>query len=556
MDRDIVYISMRNSKLKTNKMEQEQSSFDLNKEVGKEGGGLKNETTTNFFKGISYDFKTIISLILSSTESLMNSNKDEMPTELQIIHDNANLLLRMMNQLLNFRKLENNEFELKISETNISSFMSSIFSSFTAEAQKKEINYTFNSIIKGNKIYIDRSLIENSVVNLLSNAFKYTPLKGEVKVNLYEDEESVLISIKDSGIGVSIEERDNIFNPFYQGKNDQQSSSGIGLYIAKEYLKLHKGEIKVISEKNKGAEFVITLPKGKNHFNSDSLIISDDVTNDNIYNESIPSEVIVSPEMEDSNQELVLIIEDNDDLRFFLKSKLRKTYEVHESDGIDIEKKILELIPDVIISDVNLPQKNGFEICEFVKNDERTSHIPVLMLTSLNTDEAHLKGLKSGVDMFLTKPFNLSVLSKSIESLLYNRKQIQKYLKQLSFAAPHAQIKNEEGKNTDKEIAFIGRVNEIINDNLDDSSFTVEILAEELHISRVQLYRKTKAVLGITISDYIQNIRLEKSKELLVGENDLSIADIAYSVGFSSPNYFSTAFKNKYDITPNAFKKS
>lgn len=250
-------------------------------------------------------------------------------------------------------------------------------------------------------------------------------------------------------------------------------------------------------------------------------------------------------------KELVLIIEDDEDLRMFLKSQISKSYEVYESNGIAVEDKILEIIPDIIICDLNLPQKNGFEICEYVKNDERTSHIPVLMLTSLNSDETHIKSLKSGVDMFLTKPFNFTVLSESIETLLYNRKKVQKYFEKNSLS----NSSNKEEHYSNKEIKFVRKMNEIIYDSLDDSSFSVEILAEKLHISRVQLYRKTKAVLGITISDYIQNIRLNKSKELLLANNNLSIADIAYSVGFSSPNYFSTAFKGKFNKKPKDFRK-
>ncbi|WP_348712533.1 ATP-binding protein [Tenacibaculum sp. 190524A05c] len=533
-------------------MEENHLSVDVNNDDSVQRLDDSSTTASNFFKGISYDFKTVVSLILSSTESLMNSNSNHDSKELNLIHDNANLLLKMVNQLLEFRKLENNEFDLKVSRTSISSLVSSVYSTFQKEAQKKKIVFSFNSNVNSLELFVDRELVRNMIFNLLSNAFKFTPIQGKISVDIYEKENLVCIAVKDSGIGISVTDKEKIFNQFYQGNNNQQSSSGIGLYLAKAYAELHKGTIEVISKENIGSEFIISLPKGEDHFSENQLIVEEDIQVGHSDSLTDSSEHI--KEDLNSNEEIVLIIEDNDDLRFFLKSKLKKSYEVHESDGINVESKILETIPDVIVSDVNLPQKNGFELCEFVKNDERTSHIPVIMLTSLDTDEAHIKGLKSGVDMFLTKPFNLSVLSESIESLLYNRKQIQKYLKQLYLNTSKERPKKVEGKNKDKEVAFIGKLNELIQKNLDDSSFTVEILAEELHISRVQLYRKTKAVLGITISDYIQNIRLEKSKELLIGDNNLSIADIAYSVGFSSPNYFSTAFRNKYDQTPNEYK--
>lgn len=511
---------------------------------------------SNFFNGISYDFKTVASLILSSAESMLESNVNSNKEELHLIRDNSKLLLRMINQLLEVKKLENEDFELKISETDIVDFIKEIFQEFHKDAIKKNIEFNFTENVADRYLFIDRELIYNSVYNLLINAFKFTPFEGTIEISVKEDLNSIFITITDSGIGISEVDIPKIFEPFYQGSNDKQSTSGVGLYLTKQYVKLHKGEVKVNAGEQNGSVFTIELPKGKEHFNSNQLIVTEDVKSIDHIKETTESKNRVNNKLEDDDRDIVLLVEDNDDLRFFLKSKLKKTYLVHESDGISVEDKVLEIVPDVIISDLNLPEKNGFEICEFIKNDERTSHIPIIMLTSLNTDEAHLKGLKSGVDMFLTKPFNLSVLSQSVETLLNNRKQLQKYFSQLNSDESNQIIRKEKRQASDKQVVFINKLNDLINANLDDSSFSVEILAEELHISRVQLYRKTKAVLGITISDYIQNIRLEKSKLLLSENRDLSIADIAYSVGFSSPNYFSTAFKNKFGKTPNEFKKS
>jgi len=517
---------------------------------------ITNETTNNFFTGVSHDFKTPISLILSSTESLIISDEFEKPKEFNLIYNNSKRLLRMINQLLDFRRVESRNFKLKASKTNLESFVSVIFSDFTSEAQKKEIDFNFSSELKEKEVFIDRDLFDNVLFNLISNAFKFTPLKGQVKVSLKENSKNIFISVKDSGIGIPDNEKEKIFNQFYQGSNNKQSSSGIGLYLTKEYIKLHGGSIKVISRKNEGAEFIIRLPKGKSHLKPEEIIITEEIEKVEIIKETSFIDVKTTNK-EKKEKETLLIIEDNIDLRDFLKTKLSELYIVRESDGIEVEKTILEVVPDIIISDVNLPQKSGFEICDFVKKDERTSHIPVLILTALGSDEAHIKGLKSGVDMFLTKPFNLSVLFQSLETLLYNRKKLQKHFKEsLDFSKVTTVVKTKSKEKKNKETAFINKIDELIIKNLDDSTFTVEILAEELGISRVQLYRKIKAVLGITISDYIQNIKLERGKEMLLNEPKLSIADIAYSVGFSSPNYFSTAFKNKYNKTPNQFKKA
>ncbi|WP_299673320.1 substrate-binding domain-containing protein [uncultured Tenacibaculum sp.] len=526
------------------------------KEIEKIAEDLRvtHETTNNFFMGVSHDFKTPISLILSSTESLIGSETQQKSNEFNLIYNNSRRLLRMINQLLDFRRVESRSFKLKASKTNIESFVTSIFSDFNSEANKKQIDFSLKSKIKDSDVFIDRDLFDNILFNLLSNAFKFTPIGGKIIVSIEETLNKVFISIKDTGIGIPSSENEKIFNQFYQGTNNQKTSSGIGLFLTKEYVKLHNGDIRVISEKNKGAEFIISIPKGKTHLKEEEII------NANIKEISIPQKQLIerkSFEFKKSKKEKerLLVIEDNNDLREFLKNKLSEFYEVHDSDGINVKDKILETIPDVIISDVNLPEISGFEICEMIKKDERTSHIPVLILTALKTDEAHLIGLKSGVDMFLTKPFNLSVLFQSVETLLYNRKKLQKYFKETTKNLKEEKLKEHKKKIKDKESDFINKIDELIDSNIDDSSFTVEVLAEELNISRVQLYRKIKALLGITISDYIQNIRLEKGKEMLLTDETLSIADIAYSVGFSSPNYFSTAFKAKYGDTPKKYKK-
>lgn len=245
----------------------------------------------------------------------------------------------------------------------------------------------------------------------------------------------------------------------------------------------------------------------------------------------------------------ILLIEDNRDLSFFLKNKLGVEYDMILSDGTDGIELAFENIPDVVICDVNLPDKNGFEICEILKNDLRTSHIPVIILTALGNKDSFLQGLKSGADLYLTKPFNYSILTQSIKSLLYNREKLRYYYTNNIHKIDQGQAFGSP------EQLFVRQLNQQIKQNLDNTNFSVENLGEALNISRVQLYRKVKAILGISVSDYISNYRLENAKTLL--ENtDLSMSEIAYSTGFSSPNYFSTAFKGKYGVTPGAYKKS
>ena len=522
---------------------------------------VTNEATNNFFTGVSHDFKTPVSLIMSSTESLLERETGKKPQEYALIHNNSKRLLRMINELLDFKRVESNKFRLQVMKTNIYDFLHSIFLDFEYEAENNKIDFKITTNTKDTHLFIDQNLFDNIFFNLFSNAFKFTPIGGNISVDLKEEEKGVYISIKDSGIGIIESEKEKIFQQFFQGSNNKQTSSGVGLYLAKEYSKLHGGDVEVFSEEGKGAEFRLFIPKGKSHFSEDQIVIDADIAkNDTIDIDAFEFEDASVKNINNEDQESLLIIEDNSDLRLFLKNKLSQFYKVYESEGIDAVGKAFEIIPDIIISDVNLPEKNGFEITEILKNDERTSHIPTIILTALSSDQAHLKGLQSGVDMFLTKPFNLSVLYQSIQSLLYNRKKLQLFYKKQvpAISIEEAQVKKpkvvESKKTKSLDQNFLEKINTLIEKNIDDSTFTVEVLAEEIGISRVQLYRKVKAMLGISISDIIQEKRLEKSKSMLIDDN-YSIADIAYSVGFSSPNYFSTAFKNKFGITPKQYIK-
>ncbi len=512
-----------------------------------------NEAKTNFFTGLSHEFKTPITLILSSIESLTEEKKikdSKILNELALIFNNSKRLLRLINQLLDFRKLEDRKFIFRASETNLFSFINNIYKDFEREAQKRNIDFKINSNNVDLKIFLDRNLMDKVFFNLLSNAFKFTPNNGKIIININEDKSTnfVKISIKDSGIGIPNDELENVFKAFYQGSNNNKSSSGIGLHISREIVELHKGKIEVHSMH--GAEFLITLYKDKAHLSSDEIVLEPDMIDNRIsgFNQEYEDDIYDTEVISKSEEKYtILIIEDNSDLVKFLKNKLSSSYEMYTSDGNDGIEKAIDIIPDIIICDVNLPAKSGFEICETLKKDLRTSHIPTIILTALGNKESYIKGLESGADLYLTKPFSLAILSQSIKTLLYNREKLRYYyinnLHNIGQEAEFGTIEQE----------FLQKLNQIIGKNIDNSNFTVENLADQLFISRVQLYRKIKAILGISISDYIQNIRLDKAKELLK-DSTMSISEIAYESGFSSPNYFSTAFKSKFNVSPKAFR--
>ncbi|WP_037348629.1 substrate-binding domain-containing protein [Sediminibacter sp. Hel_I_10] len=512
-----------------------------------------NEAKTNFFTGLSHEFKTPITLILSSIESLSEEKKirdSKILNELSLIFNNSKRLLRLINQLLDFRKLEDRKFIFRASETNLFTFINNIYKDFEREAQKRNIDFK----IEGNNldltIFLDRNLMDKVFFNLLSNAFKFTPNNGKIIIDINDERSTnfVKISIKDSGIGIPDNELESVFKAFYQGSNNNKASSGIGLHISREIVELHKGSIEVHSKH--GSEFLITLYKDRAHLSSDEIVLEPAMVDNEVsgFNQEYEDDIYDTEVISKSEEKYtILIIEDNSDLVKFLKNKLSISYEIYTSDGNDGIEKAIEIIPDIIICDVNLPVKDGFEICETLKKDLRTSHIPTVILTALGNKESYIKGLESGADLYLTKPFSLAILSQSIKTLLYNREKLRYYyinsIHNIGQEAEFGTIEQE----------FLQKLNLIIRENIDNSNFTVENLADQLLISRVQLYRKIKAILGISISDYIQNIRLDKAKELLK-DSTLSISEIAYASGFSSPNYFSTAFKAKLNISPKAFR--
>lgn len=516
---------------------------------------MSNDAKVNFFTGLSHEFKTPITLILSSIESLSESNSikdNKLIREVGLIYNNSKRLLRLINQLLDFRKIEDRKFVLKASETNLYEFSTRIFEDFKREAQKRNIDFSIKTNDENLKIFIDRNLMDKVYFNLLSNAFKFTPDNGSIHINIVNEANSnfVKIHFKDSGIGIPKKDLQNIFKAFFQASNNNKASSGIGLHLSKEFVEMHKGTIDVSSKH--GTEFILTLYKGNAHLSSDEIIYEPDLVDNSVLNFNSDFEENEFVEVgvgDDKERYSILIIEDNSDLIKYLRNKLISEYDVHLSDGSDGIEKAFEIVPDIIICDINLSDKTGFEICEILKKDLRASHIPVIMLTALNNKESYIKGLESGADLYLTKPFSFAVLNQSVKTLIYNREKLRYYF-----------INNIHKINTDQSFGsieqdFLSKINQIISDNLDNSKFSVENLASALNISRVQLYRKTKAILGVSISDYIQNIRLDKAKTLLQ-ETQLTISEIAYATGFSSPNYFSTSFKNKFGNSPKEYRGS
>ena len=511
-----------------------------------------NEAKLSFFTGLSHEFKTPITLILSYAESLIENDKikgTRLMDELKLIYSNSHRLLRLINQLLDFRKIEERKFTLKASKTNIYFFTNQVMANFKGEAARRNIDFRLISDRKDTEVYIDNGLMDKVYFNLLSNAFKFTPDNGKITISIKDGTDNTLkILVKDSGIGIPEKEMNMVFNPFFKASNNNKNSSGIGLNLSKEFIALHKGTIDVRSRQ--GTEFVITIYKGSEHFLPSEIstaitteyntsLLQGDLEYDNL-----PEVNLLAPAQE---KYTLLVIEDHPDLVNFLSNKLSAEYDVHVSDGSNAITLALELVPDIVICDINLVGTDGFEISRTLKKDLRTSHIPIIILSAQSNKESVIQGMQAGVDQYLTKPFSLSVLRQSLSSLLFNREKLRYYYTNNIYRI------EPESKFGTTEQDFISRMNIHIMENIDNPKFSVEELADKLNVSRVQLYRKVKAILGMSISDHINNIRLEKAA-IMLREGEMNISEIAYSLGFSSPNYFSTAFKNKFGISPKEYK--
>ncbi|MFL9831136.1 substrate-binding domain-containing protein [Flavobacterium sp. ST-87] len=513
-----------------------------------------NESKINFFTGISHEFKTPLTLILSSVESLHDEFQNKSNTvkkDLDIMYNNSMRLLRLINQLLDFRKVEDKKFTIKLSRNNLWKFSVNIFKEFKREAKKRNINYTIETDNEEIEVYFDVNLMDKVYYNLLSNCFKFTPDGGEIAIRIRQNSKDgfVKISFKDSGIGIPEKEIKQVFSPFFQGTNNYRNGSGIGLNLSKSFIDLHQGIIEVKSVN--GAEFSVYLKLGESHLNKADIVNSSYhsfVTDENEY-EYLENEFSQSSEsLIVENKQSLLIVEDNIDLLDFMYSKLKEDYIVTRCNGLKAIEKALELMPDIVICDLNLPERNGFEICETLKKNMITSHIPVIILTAMDDSSTYLKSLEVGADLFLTKPFNFKVLKQSIKGLLFNREKLRYY-----YTNNIDKIESDNLSLIEKE--FLNKINIILENNIDNSSFSVEELASSLNISRVQLYRKVKGVLGIGVGDYINNFRLDKAK-ILLSTTTMNISEIAYSCGFASPNYFSTAFKTKFGVTPKDYRNN
>lgn len=518
-----------------------------------------NDAKVNFFTNISHEFRTPLTLILAPLEELLSTTKSSQSQALHLIHKNVIRLLRLVNQLMDFRKIEVDKMRLRASENDIIAFLSEIIQSYKGIAQKRNIDLRLFTKERELKVWFDTNMLDKVVFNLLSNAFKFTKDHGYIHVSVGKSEEKneVTIKVEDNGIGMSEEVVNNVFDLFFQGEYENHKGSGLGLALSKELIKLHKGLITVSSEKGKRTTFQIHLPLGNRHLNKNEIGETEqapllEYENEKVYTTDLDKEAGFKSKYEGIKTEKdysLLVIEDNEDLRNFLESKLSNEYEVSTADNSQSAvQQAFDIVPDLIISDIVIPGKDGMALVNIFKTDIRTSHIPIILLTGQTSIQQQIEGMRNMADAYITKPFNLQFLQQSIKSLLSNRAMLKEHF---TSELP-SNLKTQTLGKIDRK--FVSEFTSIVESNISNEEFSVEDICKSIGVSRIQLYRKVKALLNINVNDYILNTRLQKAKYLLQHE-ELNISEVAYKVGFSSPAYFSTVFKSKFGVTPKAFKE-
>lgn len=519
-----------------------------------------NKQKVEFFTNISHEFKTPLTLILAPTQDLIKNEKNiskESRSQLHLIKKNAERMHRLVGQLMDFRKIDTGKIKMRKEQVDLVEFIKDIMSVFVNLQEAKNIDFKFISQLKTVFVLADKEMLDKVFFNLISNAFKFTNHNGFIHVQLAESlvDEQVVVKISDNGRGMSKEHTKHVFERFYQGENYSAKGTGLGLSLSKKIIDLHDGNISVISEKGIGSTFTIRLPKQL--LLEDTLAVDlhdtkeyeSDLYLDLVEGDLLDKNIIVDSEMQMVGQ-TILIIEDNYDLVTFLTSKLSRNYRVLSASNGEDGIRIAETnIPDLIICDLMLPGIQGDEVVTFLKENVMTSHIPIIMLTARDSDIQKQVSFDQGVYDFITKPFNHELLISKINATFKNMSSFKKYYgKELIYDIAKKKINENEKQLLHKFDAFVQQ-------NYNNPALNVDLLCKEMNMSKVQLYRKIKAITGSTINDFIQSVRIERAKDLL-SATDLSLSEIAYKCGYSSSSYFSRNFKKAVGKSPSEWKKN
>lgn len=523
-----------------------------------------HQTKLNFFTEIAHEIRTPLTLVMGPIEVLSTHKPNDafLQKQLAIMRGSTDRLLRLLNQLLDFRKHETGHVQLQKRETDLVSFLDKITGSFLEHARSRQVTLLNESEVTRLAVWIDAGEMEKVVYNLLLNAFKFTPAGGTISVRLQQDfrssdtENRAVITVEDTGSGIPANELDPIFNPFYQvnSANKRDSGFGLGLALSKSIVDLHEGQITVESRESAFqtagfTRFTITLPVTPPNL---SGLIQRELSPETDWPSLRPAVLEVPVEISAEAlpvlaKTLILVVEDQDDIRAYIRDLFAETAQVIEAaDGLLAWEKAAQLLPDLIITDVAMPNMDGFALTNRIKSDPRTSHIPVIMLTAKGTTDDQLTGLQTGADDYVTKPFHPVLLQARVQNLLQVREQLKsKYHRMVTLQPQPQQLDHPDDK-------FLNQLMTVLNANLSDADFNVTSLVGEMGMSRPVLFRKVKMLTGLSVIDLLRTTRLKKA-EILLKQKKASVAEIAFAVGFGDPRYFSRAFRAQFGLTPTEY---
>lgn len=527
-----------------------------------------NEAKMQFFINISHEIRTPMSLIISPLQKLIkNENDNTRLNTYHIIYRNAERILNLVNQLMDIRKIDKGQMSLRFRETNIIPFIEDLCATFGQQANTKDIQLQLHTELPEMNVWVDTNNFDKIILNILSNAFKCTPEKGRIDITLHivEDESQpeplkqyAEIIISDTGTGINEKEKEHIFERFYQicdNQHNPKGGTGIGLHLTRSLVELHHGKIDVENNGDQpGCRFIIRLPLGNQHLQAEE--IDHNEKDKPVY---LSTTLVITPVVEKEEDKKgrvkskyqVLIVEDNEEIRSYIAKELADKFHMMEScNGKEALELIFKKTPDLVISDVMMPEMDGLTLCKKIKQNVNLNHIPVILLTAKTGEEDYLEGLNIGADAYIMKPFNIDILQKTVENLINTRQQLRKV-----FTGQQSQenkVQKLEAKSPDEKL--MERIMKVINENISNPNLTIEVITNEVGISRVHLHRKLKELTNQSTRDFIRNIRLKEAARLL-SEKQHTISEIATLTGFTDPNNFSTTFKELYGMPPSMYMK-
>ena len=515
------------------------------------------EAKLRFFMNISHEIRTPMTLIITPLLSLMKQDADPQRHNVYLtIKRNAERILNLINQMMDLRKIDKGMMQMRMQETNLIAFTEDIHNMFKHQAQSKQITLSFKHDTDRLPVWIDRKNFDKVIFNILSNAFKFTPAGGKIDIKITHDEQNAVIAISDNGEKIPEDKLDRIFERFYQtpsSTNDRNFGTGIGLDLTRSLVELHYGVIKA-RNLEQGCEFTVTIPLGNAHLKPEEMIEEKDNTladlTDMMEVEDVPP-VELQPDKNLQNRASIIIAEDDDEIREYLTQELSEDYDIHScTNGREALAEVYRTHPDIVISDVMMPEMDGNTLCTQLKLNPQTNHLPVILLTAKNRDEDKLEGLETGADAYIVKPFNMDILRRTIANLINARALLrQKYGR-----TEHLEEQMEEVKVKSPDEKLLERIMNTINKQLNNSDLSVDMIADEVGISRVHLHRKMKELTGQTPHDFIRTLRLKQAANLLTTQN-MNITEVVYACGFSNPTSFSTLFKSVYGMSPREYMK-